>query len=103
MSIENVKNYFKQYGIESRILEFDTSSATVELAAKAAGCEPERIAKTLSFDINGSPALIVHIRRHEDRQPKIQAAVPHKGKNASGRNRRRTLWDTPWEAYVLLP
>ena len=59
MSIENVKNYFKQYGIESRILEFDTSSATVELAAKAAGCEPERIAKTLSFDINGSPALIV--------------------------------------------
>ena len=49
MSIEKVREYFKGYGIEDRILEFSVSSATVALAAEALGCEPERIAKTLSF------------------------------------------------------
>ena len=39
MSIEKVKEYFKTFGIENRILEFDVSSATVELAAQALGCE----------------------------------------------------------------
>ena len=52
MSIERVKNYFKQFGMEERILEFDVSSATVELAAEALHCEPQRIAKTLSFIVN---------------------------------------------------
>lgn len=59
MSIERVKKYFSNYGIENRILEFDTSSATVELAAEALGCAPQRIAKTLSFIVNGEPILIV--------------------------------------------
>lgn len=49
MAIENVKAYFRQYGMEEKILEFDVSSATVELAAEALHCEPQRIAKTLSF------------------------------------------------------
>lgn len=59
MAIEKVREYFRQFGIDERILEFDTSSATVELAAKAVGCEPERIAKTLSFLIDGKGILIV--------------------------------------------
>lgn len=59
MAIEKVKEYFKAYGMEERILEFDVSSATVELAAKALGCEPGRIAKTLSFMADGHPVLIV--------------------------------------------
>ena len=59
MPIERVKKYFSNYGIENRILEFDTSSATVELAAEALGCAPQRIAKTLSFIVNGKPILIV--------------------------------------------
>lgn len=59
MSIERVRKYFAAEGIEQRILEFPISSATVELAAVAAGCEPARIAKTLSFSVNGSPVLIV--------------------------------------------
>ena len=45
--------------MSGRIREFDTSSATVALAAEALGCEPCRIAKTLSFKVNGSPILIV--------------------------------------------
>ena len=49
MSIEKGHAYFRALGIEDRVLEFDVSSATVELAAKAVGVEGARIAKTLSF------------------------------------------------------
>ncbi len=59
MSIDRVKEYFKQFGIEDRIQEFDVSSATVELAAEALSCEPQRIAKTLSFIVKEEPILIV--------------------------------------------
>ena len=59
MAIEKVKEYFKNFGIESRIQEFDVSSATVELAAKALNCAPERIAKSLSFMVNEKPIIIV--------------------------------------------
>lgn len=59
MSIEKAKAYFRQYQMEDRILEFDVSSATVELAAAAVGCEPARIAKTLSFLVGEKPVLIV--------------------------------------------
>lgn len=59
MSIERVKDFFAQYGMEDRIKEFDVSSATVELAAKALNCEPKRIAKSLSFMVGDTPILIV--------------------------------------------
>jgi prolyl-tRNA editing enzyme YbaK/EbsC (Cys-tRNA(Pro) deacylase) len=59
MAIERVKEYFKKYGMEDRVQELDESSATVELAAEALGCEPCRIAKTLSFMVDGRPILIV--------------------------------------------
>ncbi|GJN65495.1 YbaK/EbsC family protein [Faecalibacterium gallinarum] len=59
MSIEKVKDYFRQYGMEGRVLEFPVSSATVELAAQALGCEPGRIAKTLSFLVGARAVLIV--------------------------------------------
>lgn len=59
MSVTAVRSYLTQFGLENRILEFDVSSATVELAALALGCEPCRIAKTLSFDCNGQTLLIV--------------------------------------------
>lgn len=49
MSIEKGRAYFRALGLEDRVLEFDVSSATVELAAKAVGVEGARIAKTLSF------------------------------------------------------
>ena len=49
MSIEAVKQFFEQHGMADKIMEFDTSSATVELAAQAVGVIPARIAKTLSF------------------------------------------------------
>ena len=59
MSISNVREYLKPFGLEAKILEFPTSSATVELAAQAAGVIPARIAKSLSFKVEGKPVLIV--------------------------------------------
>ena len=59
MSIERVKAYFRELGIEDRVREFDVSSATVELAAAALCCEPQRIAKTLSFLADGHGVLVV--------------------------------------------
>ncbi len=59
MSIERVRKYFSTLGIESRILEFPVSSATVELAAKALNTEGKRIAKTLSFLVDGKAVLVV--------------------------------------------
>lgn len=59
MAIEKVKAYFRKYGMEERVQEFDVSSATVELAAAALCCEPQRIAKTLSFMVGDQAILIV--------------------------------------------
>jgi prolyl-tRNA editing enzyme YbaK/EbsC (Cys-tRNA(Pro) deacylase) len=59
MGIEDVKIYFEKYGLKDRIREFAVSSATVELAAAALNCKPERIAKTLSFIVGGQVILIV--------------------------------------------
>ena len=59
MSIETVRAYFRPLGRENDILEFPVSSATVELAAQAVGCEPAHIAKTLSFLLGDEGILIV--------------------------------------------
>lgn len=59
MSITAVRTYFAQFGMEDNILEFETSSATVELAAQAVGVIPARIAKSLSFKVDGKAILII--------------------------------------------
>ncbi|MDD7210667.1 MAG: YbaK/EbsC family protein, partial [Lachnospiraceae bacterium] len=59
MAIEKVKDYFRQWDMEGRIQEFEVSSATVELAAKALHCEGCRIAKTLSFHLEDRVILVV--------------------------------------------
>ncbi len=59
MSIERARTYLRNFGIEDRVRELSESSATVALAAEALGCAPQRIAKTLSFMVNGQAILIV--------------------------------------------
>ena len=59
MSFERAKEYLKELGLENKVKEFPVSSATVEEAAKAVGCEEEKIAKTLSFIVEDKPILIV--------------------------------------------
>ena len=59
MAIEKVREYMKQFGRDKDILEFDVSSATVELAAQAIGCEGARIAKTLSFKLPNDEVILI--------------------------------------------
>lgn len=59
MSLEKAKAYLAQFDMLDRVMEFEQSSATVDLAAQAVGCEPARIAKTLSFHVDGRVALIL--------------------------------------------
>jgi prolyl-tRNA editing enzyme YbaK/EbsC (Cys-tRNA(Pro) deacylase) len=59
MAIDTVREYFRKWNMEDKIQEFDVSSATVALAARALDCEPERIAKTLSFKVDDGCVLIV--------------------------------------------
>ena len=80
MSIERVKEYFRQYGMEDKIMEFEMSSATVELAAEAVGCEPARIAKTLSFKVGETPILIVAAGDAKVDNPKYKAQFRTKAK-----------------------
>jgi len=80
MSIERAKSHLEQHGLANRVQEFDTSSATVELAAAALGCEPKRIAKTLSFLIGGQAILIVAAGDAKIDNPKYKAQFGTKAK-----------------------
>jgi len=83
MAIDKVKAYFAGFGMADRILEFDVSSATVDLAAAAIGCEPGRIAKTLSFNLHGEPVLIVCAGNARIDNPKYKARFSAKAKMLS--------------------
>ena len=59
MAIEKVKRHFEEIGEPERVIEFEESTATSELAAQALGCEVGRIAKTISLMVDGKPILIL--------------------------------------------
>ena len=59
MPLEQVQAYFEQAGLGDRVKVLDQSSATVELAAQALGCQPREIAKTMSFYLEDGPVLII--------------------------------------------
>ena len=80
MSIERVKEYFRGFGMAEHIQEFPVSSATVELAAAALGCEGCRIAKTLSFLVEDKPLLIVAAGDAKIDNPKYKAQFGTKAK-----------------------
>ena len=80
MAIDRVKAYLRERGMEARVLEFETSSATVELAAQAVGCEPARIAKTLSFHVGDRVALVVAAGDARIDNPKYKAQFGCKAK-----------------------
>ena len=83
MSIEKVRAFMHERGYADRIREFSVSSATVELAAAALGCEPCRIAKTLSFLVDGAPILIVAAGDAKIDNPKYKAQFHTKAKMLS--------------------
>lgn len=91
MAIEAVRRAFEAFGIADRILEFDTSSATVELAAAAVGCEPARIAKTLSFAVGDRVALIVAAGDARIDNPKFKATFHTKAKMLKAEDAERRI------------
>ena len=80
MSIERVRAYLEQFGAAERIREFDVSTATVELAAQAAGVEPGRIAKSLSFKLEERTILVVAAGDGKVDNGKYKAAFGGKAK-----------------------
>ena len=80
VAIEKVRKYFELYVMGQKILGFDTSSATVELAAMAVGCEPKRIAKTMSFLVENNPILIVLAGDAKVSNPKYKEIFQTKAK-----------------------
>ena len=80
MAIERDREYFRQQGMEERIRELKDSTATVELAAAALGCEPCRIAKTLSFKVEDRPILVVVAGDAKIDNAKYKAAFHTKAK-----------------------
>lgn len=99
MSIEKVRAFFAARGREGDIREFSVSSATVELAAVAAGCEAARIAKTLSFAVGDGCVLVVcagdtRIDNAKFKAPKQRCSPPKRWWRSPA---------TPLEAFVPLP
>lgn len=59
MAFDIAKNYLDEKGYADRVMVFEVSSATVELAALAVGTDPARIAKSLTFKVDGAPVMII--------------------------------------------
>lgn len=83
MAYESARAHLARYDFEDRITLFDVSSATVELAAQAVGCDPAMIAKTLSFDVNGTVVLILAAGDAKIDNPKYKAQFGTKAKMLS--------------------
>ena len=83
MAIEKVREYFRPFGMEDKILEFEVSSATVELAAQALHCEEQRIAKTMSFMVDDDAILIVTAGDAKVQNGKFKAEFSCKAKMLS--------------------
>lgn len=80
MAIEKARAFFRQFGMENRIREFEVSSATVELAAQALHCEPCRIAKSLTFLMGDQAVMIVAAGDARIDNPKYKAEFGTKAK-----------------------
>ena len=80
MSIERVREFFRQYNMEDKIIEFDVSSATVELAAAALNCEGKRIGKTLSFHVHDDVIVILTAGDAKIDNAKYKKEFLHKAK-----------------------
>lgn len=80
MSIDRVREYMKRYNLEDGVMEFEVSSATVELAAQAVGVVPARIAKSLTFMLPDGPIMILAAGDAKIDNPKFKAMFHTKAK-----------------------
>lgn len=91
MSLRKAKEHLARFGLGERIMEFEQSSATVELAAEAVGCEPARIAKTLSFYVDDRVALILFAGDARVNNQKFKAQFHTKAKMLSADDAERLI------------
>lgn len=80
MSFTRAKAYLTEKGFGDRVIEFETSSATVELAAQAAGVTPGEIAKSLTFEVEGKPVMILCAGDQKIDNPKYKQTFHTKAK-----------------------
>lgn len=80
MSFSKAKEFLKDKGLEERIMEFKTSSATVDMAAEAIGCTNGEIAKSLSFVVDEKPILVIVAGDKKIDNPKFKAEFHTKAK-----------------------
>lgn len=83
MSFEKARDYLTEKGFGDRVMVFEVSSATVELAAAAVGTEPERISKSLTFSVDGNPVMILCAGDAKISNPKFKAYFHTKAKMLS--------------------
>jgi prolyl-tRNA editing enzyme YbaK/EbsC (Cys-tRNA(Pro) deacylase) len=84
MSFEKVKKYFDGVGLGQRVVEREQIGATVEQAAVSIGCEPARIAKTMSVFLDEKAALIVMAGDAKIDNAKYKACFQQKAKMIPG-------------------
>ena len=80
MAIEKVIDYFKSLGADDKIIQFEVSSATVELAAQALGCDGAHIAKSMAFLVDDSAVIVVTAGDMKIDNPKFKAQFHQKAK-----------------------
>ncbi|WP_455616974.1 YbaK/EbsC family protein [Eisenbergiella sp.] len=95
MSFENVKQYFENIGLGQRVIALANSSATVEEAAEAVGCQPMQIAKTLSFFVDENPILIVTAGDAKIDNKKFKNTFHQKAKMIPGEQVERCIGHAP--------
>lgn len=59
MATEKVREFFSKIEMQDRIKEFEVSTATVQDAAKAIGCDGKQIAKSMAFIVDEQPIPVV--------------------------------------------
>ena len=58
-AVERVAAFLRQGGVEGRVEEFQGGTPTAEDAARAVGCKLGQIVKSLVFDCDGSPIVVL--------------------------------------------
>lgn len=86
MSLQKATAHLTNLGLQDHILTFNTSTATVALAAEAVGTQPERIAKSLTFIVDDSPVMVVTAGDAKISNPKFKAQFGVKAKMIPGEN-----------------
>lgn len=95
MSLENVKNFFSEYGLQDRIVEHDSIGDTVAHAAQTLNCKEAQIAKTMTFFVYDAPILISMAGDAKVDNKKFKAVFQAKAKMIPGNEVEQIIGHIP--------